>query len=316
MFASSEAQGRPARINVDGTLAGLKEALQLMTEGEKRRIWVPESLTGKGWPEAPKGDLVFEVEVIELIAGTVTVPVPEDVAAPPADGQKTKSGLVSKVLGKGEGKVHPKATDTVKVNYSGWTTDGKMFDSSVTKGEASAFPLNAVIAGWTEGLQLMVEGEKRRLWIPEALAYKGMEGKPKGMLVFDVELLEILVAPKAPVDVKAPPADAQKTASGLSSKVLTAGAGKRHPGPTSRVKAQYTGWTTDGKVFDSSITRGQPGSFSLTEVIAGWTEGLQLMVEGEKRRFWIPEELAYKGRKGKPKGMLVFDVELVSIQEP
>ncbi len=76
----------------------------------------------------------------------------------------------------------------------------------------------------------------------------------------------------------------------------------------------YTGWTTDGKMFDSSVVRGQPASFPLNQVIRGWTEGLRLMVEGEKRRLWIPEKLAYGGRAGAPQGMLVFDVELISIQ--
>ena len=75
----------------------------------------------------------------------------------------------------------------------------------------------------------------------------------------------------------------------------------------------YTGWTTDGKMFDSSVTRGEPATFPLDEVIAGWTEGVQLMVEGEKTRFWIPENLAYKGQQP-PFGMLVFDVELLKIR--
>ena len=87
--------------------------------------------------------------------------------------------------------INPKAESKVQVHYTGWTTDGKMFDSSVARGQPATFPLNAVIAGWTEGVQLMVEGEKRRFWIPQDLAYKGADGPPKGMLVFDVELLEI-----------------------------------------------------------------------------------------------------------------------------
>ena len=74
----------------------------------------------------------------------------------------------------------------------------------------------------------------------------------------------------------------------------------------------YSGWTTDGKLFDSSLMRGQTASFGLGDVIEGWTEGLQLMVPGEKTRFWIPERLAYKGQANGPKGMLVFDVELLS----
>jgi len=78
----------------------------------------------------------------------------------------------------------------VTVHYTGWTTDGKMFDSSVVKNQPATFPLDGVIAGWTEGVQLMVEGEKARFWIPEKLAYKG-ERPPYGLLVFDIELMKI-----------------------------------------------------------------------------------------------------------------------------
>ncbi|MEY3012177.1 MAG: hypothetical protein RIT45_912 [Pseudomonadota bacterium] len=244
------------------------------------------------------------------------IPAPADVAAPPADAEKTASGLASKVQQKGTGTEHPGARDSVRVHYTGWTTDGKMFDSSVARGEPISFPLDRVIAGWTEGLQLMVVGEKRRLWIPENLAYQGRPGAPAGMLVFDVELLDFKKAPpppKTPDDVAAPPADAEKTASGLASKVLAKGTGTAHPTAASMVEVHYSGWTTDGKMFDSSVTRGQPARFPLGRVIAGWTEGVQLMVEGEKRRFWIPEKLAYQGRPGAPAGMLVFDVELLKI---
>ena len=117
----------------------------------------------------------------------------------------------------------------------------------------------------------------------------------------------------APSDVAAAPADAETTASGLASKVLDAGTGSTHPTATSNVTVHYTGWTTDGRMFDSSVTRGQPATFPLNGVIRGWTEGVQFMVVGEKRRFWIPEELAYGGRRD-PRGMLVFDVELIAIQ--
>jgi FKBP-type peptidyl-prolyl cis-trans isomerase len=116
-----------------------------------------------------------------------------------------------------------------------------------------------------------------------------------------------------PDDVAAPPPGSLKTVSGLSTKVLNAGTGTRHPRPTDRVTVHYTGWTTDGKMFDSSVANGTPATFSLAQVIPGWTEGLQLMVEGERRRFWIPESLAYKGQPGSPQGMLVFDVELIRI---
>jgi peptidylprolyl isomerase len=116
----------------------------------------------------------------------------------------------------------------------------------------------------------------------------------------------------APPDVAAPPPGSLKTTSGLSTKVLQPGTGTRHPRALDRVTVHYTGWTTDGKMFETS-TNGSPATFGVDEVIAGWTEGLQLMVEGEKRRFWIPESLAYKGAAGSPPGMLVFDVELIKI---
>ena len=116
----------------------------------------------------------------------------------------------------------------------------------------------------------------------------------------------------APPDVAAPPADAQRTASGLASKVLQPGTGTRHPRPNSQVTVHYTGWTTNGEMFESSVVNGQPATFGLDEVIRGWTEGVQMMVEGEKRRFWIPANLAY-GDSGKVRGMLVFDIELIKI---
>lgn len=116
-----------------------------------------------------------------------------------------------------------------------------------------------------------------------------------------------------PPDVSAVPADAQRTSTNLASKILKPGTGTRHPRPNSEVTVHYTGWTTEGKTFDSSVTRGQPSTFSLDQVIPGWTEGVQMMVEGEKRRFWIPGRLAYDGVPGRPQGMLVFDIELIRI---
>ena len=134
--------------------------------------------------------------VILLFAGGLVwaadgdIPAPDDVAAVPEDAEKTESGLASRVLQKGTGSEHPTATNTVTVHYTGWKTDGTMFDSSVKRGKTASFPLNRVIKGWTEGLQLMVVGEKRRFWIPANLAY-GENGRVPGMLVFDVELFEI-----------------------------------------------------------------------------------------------------------------------------
>lgn len=107
----------------------------------------------------------------------------------------TPSGLQYEVLCDGNGK-QPKATDTVKCHYEGRLIDGTIFDSSIKRGEPASFPLNQVIAGWTEGLQLMAEGAKYRFYIPYNLAYgeNGAGGAipPYAALIFDVELIEVM----------------------------------------------------------------------------------------------------------------------------
>ena len=112
------------------------------------------------------------------------------------EGVKTlPSGLQYKVLKEGEGK-SPKATDTVSVHYRGTLLDGTEFDSSTKRGEPAEFPVNRVIKGWTEALQLMKEGAKWMLYIPASLAYgeRGTPGGPIGpneTLIFEVELLKV-----------------------------------------------------------------------------------------------------------------------------
>jgi len=139
--------------------------------------------------------LVTSVVAIGVAAnrGRQALQAPDDVATPPSDSATTASGLALKVLLTGNGNAHPDQTSNVTVRYTGWTTDGQMFDSSVARGEPATFPLNRVIRGWTEGLPLMVAGEKRRFWIPADLAYGTNlpPGAPRGMLFFDVELLGI-----------------------------------------------------------------------------------------------------------------------------
>jgi len=235
---------------------------------------------------------------------------PADVALVPADATKNPSGLATKVLKPGTGTEHPSKDEVVVVDYTGWTSDGKMFDSTQQRGPAT-LNVSRILPGMSEGIQMMVVGETRRLWVPQALAFKGQPKKPAGQLVFDVTLLAMPL--RAPADVAAPPEDATPTKSGLYYQVLRPGTGRRHPKQVDEVTVQYTGWTTDGKMFDSSYTRGEPMTLELDRVIPGWAEGMQLMVEGEKMRFWIPEKLAYKG-KNPPYGMLVFDIELMRIR--
>ncbi|MEZ4241909.1 MAG: FKBP-type peptidyl-prolyl cis-trans isomerase [Myxococcota bacterium] len=316
MFDSTAKRNKPMRFATTQVIPGWTEGLQLMKVGEKTRMWIPSELAYDNQPGKPQGMLVFDVELLSIEDGPA---VPADLKEPPADARKSPGGVSVKTLKPGSGAEMPVEDAAVQVNYTGWTaSDGRMFDSTVVRGQPAQFKLGgAVPQGLVEGIEMMKKGEKARLWVPEALAQSKRPGGPQGMLVFDLELVDFTNPPppiEAPADVSAPPADATKTASGLAYKVLQPGKGTEHPGPTSKVTVHYTGWTaSDGKMFDSSVQRGEPASFALNGVIKGWTEGLQLMTEGEKARFWIPGDLAYGDRPGRPAGMLVFDVELISI---
>ena len=111
--------------------------------------------------------------------------------------------------------------------------------------------------------------------------------------------------------------DVLETASGLQYQVLQKGEGSAHPSSSSTVKVHYHGMLLDGTVFDSSVERDAPISFPLNQVISGWTEGVQLMVVGDKFKFFIPAELGYGNRatgKITPGSLLIFEVELLEIQ--
>jgi FKBP-type peptidyl-prolyl cis-trans isomerase len=236
---------------------------------------------------------------------------PLDLASPPADAEKLDNGLVTKVLAKGSGTVHLSDDGLAVMRYTVWKSDGTLVQH-VAAPKTVMLGRQKMLPGWGEAVQQMVAGETRRAWIPASLgAGKIKEGET---FVIDTELIDIVENPnKAPADVAAPPADAITTPSGLAYKVLRPGTGTKKPTRRSTVEVHYTGWTTDGRMFDSSILRGDTTTFPLDGVIRGWTEGLQLMAEGEKTRFWIPAKLAYGNERGKPQGMLVFDVELVRI---
>jgi len=217
--------------------------------------------------------------------------------------------LVTKQLAAGTGTVKPGKDSILRLRYTVWREDGTVVQH-VPASQTVMLGVGKMIPGWAEAAQLMVVGETRRAWVPATLG----GGKSQSALVFDTELLEIIERPATPVDVAAVPDDVSRTPSGLAYRVLTAGTGVQHPKRRDTVVVHYSGWTTDGRMFDSSILKGEPTVFRLDQVIKGWTEGLQLMVPGEKMRFWIPAKLAYGNDRNKPQGMLVFDIELVKIE--
>jgi len=255
--------------------------------------------------------LVILALALPLFAAVPKPAPPADLTSPPADAERMDNGLITKKLADGTGKVKLTDEDLARVRVTVWKSDGTLVQH-VPPPQSMVLRVEKMIPGWGLAAQQMVAGEKRRAWIPASLSQgKLKEGE---MLVIDTELVEIVEAPVVPPDVAAPPADATKTASGLAYKVLRSGIGAVHPKRTSRVVVHYTGWTTDGVSFDSSVLRGNPAEFALTEVIKGWTEGLQLMVKGEKTRFWIPTNLAYGNSGQGPAGMLVFEIELIDIK--
>jgi FKBP-type peptidyl-prolyl cis-trans isomerase len=239
-----------------------------------------------------------------------TLPAPAGLKSPPADASTTSSGLVTKVLRKGTGDRHPEPQDLVEVHYIAWSADGTVFDSSLAANAPVQLSVDAAIPGWSEGLQLMTAGEKRRLWVPVALAY----GDERGPLVFDVELLKVIQRPRplpAPDDVSHPPPTARHGRSGMAYRILVRGTGTRHPQPDDTVDVEYTGWSSDGRMIDSSATHAQPITFRAGGLGEGWTEALRVMVTGEKARFWMPAALV--GWAG-PAPMVVYDIGLRAIR--
>ena len=244
----------------------------------------------------------------------------------------TDSGLQYMVLEEGpEDGYSPDSTDLVVVHYVGTLKDGKEFDSSRARGAAAQFPLNRVIPGWTEGVQLMSEGDLFRFFVPPALGY-GENGTPDGdigpneVLIFDVELIKVQSAERNLETANQFLAEnlkkdgIQSTDSGLQYQIITeSDQGGKSPEAADTVEVHYQGTLLNGTEFDSSYARGETIEFPLNRVIPGWTEGVQLMSEGDKYRFFIPPALAY-GEMGTPGGpigpneALVFEVELIAVK--
>jgi FKBP-type peptidyl-prolyl cis-trans isomerase len=237
--------------------------------------------------------------------------------------QTTETGLSYQVLKKGRGRLRPTETATVMVHYTGWlASDGRKFDSSVDRGIPATFPLDRVIPGWTEGVQTMRVNELTRFWIPAELAYGNGErpGTPVGDLIFDVKLLGIKPGPE-PIAIATPPMKPPKrattTPSGLAYQTIKRGRGGRYPQADDTVLIHYSGWeASNGELFDSSVRRGSPMPLPLKSAVDGLVEGLMLMVEGQRTRFWLPPELAYGAEAlyGGPSGVVVYEIELLKIQ--
>lgn len=242
------------------------------------------------------------------------------------------SGLLYVALKEGpEGGDQPGKDDFVDVDFVGTRIDGVEVESSRAHGAAARFPLAMIEGSWmADGVKLMSVGDRYRFYVPPALAL-GEVGAPDGSvgpneaLIYEVELLKVtnpeknLKAGEAFLAENAKKPGVTRTPSGLQYQVLAEGpAGGKQPTDANVVRVHYKGTLIDGTEFDSSYVRGEPAEFPLGQVIAGWTEGVQLMSVGDKYRFFIPAALAY-GKTGAPGGAigpneaLIFDVELLDV---
>jgi peptidylprolyl isomerase len=234
----------------------------------------------------------------------------------------TESGLQYVINKEGAGE-RAKSGDLVEVHYTGKLTNDTVFDSSVSRGKPLKFKLGEgmVIRGWDEGIALLNVGDKATFTIPAELGYGE---RPVGSipanstLVFDVELLSIVQPPK-PYGVEKK--DTVKLESGLAYILVNKNDEGVLPTRGKNVQVHYSGYLEDGKMFDSSVERGEPFVFplGLGRVIRGWDEGVALLKTGEKARFIIPSDLAY-GDRGyppviPPKATLIFDVELIEVMD-
>ena len=238
--------------------------------------------------------------------------------------KEISGGVKYRDLKEGTGEPCPHGAK-VRLSYSGWLTDGTVFDSS--KGQSVEFALNGLIKGWQVGIPGMKPGGIRKLVIPPDKGY-GSQAKGKipagSTLIFEVELIEVVPGPKPPTGPGRPMSDGSDGgtedpalspigSAGLKYRDLKEGTGDAvKPGVS--VTVHYTGWLVNGHPFDSSKKRGEPITFSLNEVVRGWKEGIPGMKPGGIRKLVIPPSLGYGDQdKGDipPNSTLIFEVELI-----
>ncbi len=346
VFDSSYERGAPISFEVNGVIPGWTEGLQLMSTGDEYIFYIPTELGYGDFPRPggvikPGDDLIFRVELQDV--SKAPEPIPSNLEAweqytPwPAQAeeiQTTESGLQYVVLREGdEDGISPGPRDEVSVLYEGRLVDGTVFDSAYERGTTSSFPVNRVIPGWTEGLQLMSVGDQFMFYIPAEIAY-GDQPRPGGLikpgddLVFQVELKDVVKAPEPrPTDTDAwakytpwnsDLPEVQKTGSGLEYVVLASGdESGASPQGGEFVAVFYEGrLDAGGDVFDSAFQRGEAAMFPANRVIPGWVEALQLMKPGDRWLVHVPANLAY-GPRGNgpipPNAALNFEVELMDV---
>ena len=241
---------------------------------------------------------------------------PPDVAQAPADAVVLASGVAVRLLQAGAGNDHPSGDDCVVVRFTSWKRDGTLAATSGGPGQTTTQCLSVAMPGVVVALHEMTAGEKRRVWIPAGLSYRPEDATQGPALTADLELVSIIKAPTRPLDLAVPPSDARRLPSGVAIRVLHPGLGTTHPAAGSRVLVNYSSWSSDGKLVETTAMEGRPASILLGTAVPGLQETLLQMSTGDRVRAWIPGPLAYGDHpksKRQPAGPLVYDVELLKV---
>jgi FKBP-type peptidyl-prolyl cis-trans isomerase len=305
-FDSSRDRGQPASFPVSGVIKGWTEGLQLMTPGARCKLVIPGDLAYGAAGSPPKipanATLVFDVELLKVTR------MPKFRPASPDAQKSLASGVKYEVVKVGTGAecIQQKG---VALRFAIWSPEGKLLECSEQQRNfritGLATKLDFVFL--TELIATCKVGDVLRVEVPQKEFPQAQKDTVWELEVSDVPAFRALDAAKTVT-----------TQSGIQYEVIEQGTGAS-PGATDTVKVHYSGWLTDGTMFDSSHARGESIEFPLNRVIKGWTEGVQLMKKGGKFLFSIPGNLAY-GAAGQPpkigaNATLMFLVELIDIKQ-
>lgn len=241
-------------------------------------------------------------------------PSPQELAAPPADAHLLPSGISTRQLRAGKGKVSPRPQDWVFFFALGRRQDGTIVQDTFANPEPTRLMMSKLIPAWQEALAGMVSGEQRRFWFPAALAPKNPKTGAQEAVVFDLELVYVLKMPDPPASLKAPDPKAKKV--GLGTWTQTVKEGQEGPKATRQNAAllNFTVWDDRGQALTTSIIEGRPTLFPLDRVMTSFADCVEGMAVGEIRRCWISAE-RNEGFPGAQSGALIFELELLKLGE-